>query len=205
MNRSCADALRLIVLATLFVTPSILAGCGFGVSPAVTSRTGRESPTMAPHAVNIDPLPPSAAPTKMPADAAAFGGKHYRFYPEQIAWKEAKAKCEELGGRLAIITGAAQNDFLTKLVLDAGKRESWLGATDEVEEGKWVWVDGTRMDYKNWESTQPNNKGGVEHYLVLWAVQQGVWVDQPNVSTQHQPGYLCEWGDAARTAPAAGR
>ncbi len=118
-----------------------------------------------------------------------------------MTWKEAKAKCEELGGRLAVVTGKQQNDFLTKLVTTTGKAEAWLGATDEVKEGTWVWVDGSAMTYKNWGPGQPNNKGNVEHYLLLWAVQKGVWSDQPDRSNQHNPGFICEWINSTVETP----
>ncbi len=129
-----------------------------------------------------------------PPDATAIGDKKYKFYPDVLTWKEAKTKCEELGGQLAIVTSQEQNDALTKLVKDAGKAEAWIGATDEAQEGAWVWVDGSAMSYKNWNASQPNNKNNNEHYALLWAAQQGKWADQPNRSTQHKPGFLCEWG-----------
>jgi antitoxin component YwqK of YwqJK toxin-antitoxin module len=136
---------------------------------------------------------PAADP---PADATAVGDKKVKFYPEVLSWKEAKAKCEELGGRLAVVTSREQNDKLTQLVKDAGKAEAWLGLTDEAREGVWVWVDGSAASYTNWNAGQPNNKNNSEHYALLWAAQQGKWADQPNRSTQHQPGYLCEWAGA---------
>ena len=33
----------------------------------------------------------------------------------------------------------------------------WIGLKDRVNEGKWVWVDGSALSYKNWGSGQPND------------------------------------------------
>lgn len=127
--------------------------------------------------------------------AVTSGGRVYKFYPEQLSWHDARKKCESLGGRLAVVKDRETNDLLTNLVLEAKKQEAWLGATDEKEEGKWVWVDGSEMEYKNWYDYQPNNKNNEEHYLLLYAAQKGRWCDQPNeAQAQHKPGFLCEWG-----------
>lgn len=127
--------------------------------------------------------------------AVAFGGKRYKFFPDVVSWTEARAQCEHMGGRLAIVTSKEQNETLAKLVQEAGKADAWLGATDEVTEGSWVWIDGSPLTYSNWAPGQPNNKKGVENYLLLMATLKGQWADQPNRSTDHKPGFLCEWNE----------
>jgi hypothetical protein len=142
------------------------------------------------------PSPTKGAPTKgAPAKAVTFDGKRYLVFTDVVTWHAAKERCEQQGGRLAIVTSANQNQFLTKLVLDSGLKEAWLGATDEKKEGSWVWVDGRSMGYKNWGKGQPNNTGGREHYLLLWAASNGQWADQPAMANAsvHRPGYICEW------------
>ena len=146
------------------------------------------------------------APPKNPGDdpkrgAVKFGGKDYKFFPDVMTWSAAKKKCEEYGGRLAVVTSEEHNKFLTKLVTAAGKQEAWLGATDGKKEGTWVWLDNSVMwvegksrTYTNWDRTQPNNKPPGEHCLMLWAKQNGVWVDQPETAlAPHKPGFFCEW------------
>jgi antitoxin component YwqK of YwqJK toxin-antitoxin module len=124
--------------------------------------------------------------------AVAFEDKRYQVFTDVVSWNAAKEKCEKLGGRLAIVTSEEQNQRLTELVTKAGLKEAWLGATDEQSEGTWLWIDGSGLEYTNWNSGQPNNKGDGEHYLLILADHGGVWTDQPNVSTQHKPGYVCE-------------
>lgn len=144
----------------------------------------------------------------VPADARAFNGHTYKFFPEQLSWKAAKARCESLGGHLVIIETAEENAFLAKLIADGSKVDSWIGATDEGSEGQWHWIDGRNMTWTNWHTRQkqPNNKGGVEHFGVMSNRKLAAggsinweWSDQPNDSTQHQPGYVSEW-DAVSNA-----
>lgn len=137
--------------------------------------------------------------TSVPADAAAFQGHAYKYFPEQLPWREAKARCASLGGHLVTLESAAENSFVAKLIERQGGNDCWIGMTDEIEEGRWRWVNGQPvLVWTNWHSNNPNNKGGVEHYGLISKGIAGIdvnwqWVDQPNVSTQHQPGYVCEW------------
>ena len=55
----------------------------------------------------------------------------------------------------------------------------WIGATDEKEEGKWIWSDGEEESfYTNWhrESGEPNGARFQNCALIL-ADWQGSWDD----------------------------
>jgi hypothetical protein len=134
-----------------------------------------------------------------PSDVKTFAGHAYKFYPELVTWKQAKAKCEQLGGHLAIPESLEENQFVAGLMTAAGWQDSWIGITDEAREGEWRGVDGSALAYTNWFVRQPNNKNGDEHYGVLsdrtfTEPANGRWSDQPNTALpQHTPGYVCEW------------
>jgi hypothetical protein len=132
---------------------------------------------------------------RYPTDAIAFLGKHYRVFPQQLSWHAAKSRCEQMGGHLAIVTKDDENRFLTDLVRSQGLDSAWLGATDERTGGRWAWVDGTPMRYSKWTPLghQPNNKQVLGHYLLLWVADDGKWSDQPNSSSVHRPGFVCQW------------
>ncbi|MFO0878116.1 MAG: family 16 glycoside hydrolase [Gemmataceae bacterium] len=129
----------------------------------------------------------------IPAEAVRFAGKAYKVFTPQLSWREASTKCEELGGNLVIIRSKEENALVTRLVDEAGLVEAWIGATDVMEEGKWIWIDGKPLVYSNWFKGQPNNKDGEEHYALLMVNRGGEWSDQPNESKQHRPGYVCQW------------
>jgi hypothetical protein len=131
------------------------------------------------------------------AGSERFKTHSYKVFVEKLPWHQAKARCEEMGGYLAVISDAQEEAFIRKLIAKAGlplqpKDGVWLGATDQGQEGRWVWVDGTPMKYSNWFPNQPNNKQNAEHYLMLW-LQSGQWSDQPAVSQQHDIYFVCEW------------
>jgi hypothetical protein len=112
-----------------------------------------------------------------------------------LTWHEARLKCQELGGKLAVVKSVEENWFMTSLIKNQGVAATWLGATDERVEGRWVWVDGESMRYTNWSPVggQPNNKKGLEHYLIMMVAHDGKWSDQPNNSVETSPGFICQW------------
>ncbi|MGX9105269.1 lectin-like protein, partial [Escherichia coli] len=80
----------------------------------------------------------------------------------------------------------------------------WLGATDELQEGEWKWVNHNPLSFTKWAEQQPNNKGNEEHYMILWLKGRG-WCDQPLVSPLHKPNYVCEWDSIPDSAALAGQ
>ena len=148
---------------------------------------------------------PQQTAVAIPPDAKIYGAHAYKFYPEQLTWKEAKAKCEALGGHLIVIDTLDENAFAGKLVADADRVDSWIGITDEAKEGDWLTVNGDPLPFTNWfeRQKQPNNKPPGEHYGLMSNKQTPMgpigweWSDQPNESEPaHKPGYICEWDSA---------
>ena len=157
---------------------------------------------------------------QLPEDAVEWNGHHYKAYskkpsrhvqrlsgsrsgvkrmrglPNKRAWHDAKIKCEEMGGHLVVITSAAENTFLVSLVASRGRW--WLGATDEKEDTKWVWVDGTPMSYSHW--FRANRKkgwnarprtGNTYNYLQMAFGRSGTWDSVAQIASE--TGYICEW------------
>ncbi|MEM9823788.1 MAG: lectin-like protein, partial [Bacteroidota bacterium] len=100
--------------------------------------------------------------------------KYYCTETNNFTWHQAKAWAESKGGHLVIIDDQAENDFVQSVILaDFG----WIGLTDELNEGTYVWVDGQQRPYFNWNSGEPNNSGGNEDYIRLLA-HNGKWTDR---------------------------
>jgi hypothetical protein len=129
-------------------------------------------------------------PKERPADAVEFGGHWYKVFDVDVCWHTAKAACEQMGGYLVCIETEAEQKFIAKLADDRYLR---LGATDEVEEDKWVWVNGSPWKYTAWMSGQPNNYGDEEHYLATY--DDGKWVDVADEGSGFwmPTGFICEW------------
>jgi len=126
-----------------------------------------------------------------PQDVTQFGEHYYKVFLENISWHEAKRKCESMGGYLAIVTGKEEDEFLASL----SRSHVWIGASDEKEEGNWTWIDGSPVEYANWDSREPNNArdprtGEQENHLMI--SKYGKWNDlTDNSSIIH--GFVCEW------------
>ena len=113
-----------------------------------------------------------------------FDGHTFRYIDTVNTWSKAKAICEAIGGHLATSTSAGKNTFLATLAATP----SWLGGTDEAEEGHWQWITGEEWNYTNWTSGEPNNTSGNEPYLELFST--GLWND---LAGTNKLAYVCEW------------
>ncbi len=119
-----------------------------------------------------------------PKDLVKFEEHEYAVIREPLSWHIAKRVCEEMGGHLATINSTREQEFLVKTCL-AAKTECWLGATDEHEEGKWLWVDGSIADSTKFEV---DNYNGSEHSI--YCALDGVFRD---MYSGKRYAYVCEW------------
>ncbi|XP_034760469.1 C-type lectin domain family 4 member E-like [Acipenser ruthenus] len=72
-------------------------------------------------------------------------------------WNSSRASCVSMGADLVIIESEAEQKFL----LEKTKRDPyWIGLTDAVTEGVWLWVDGTPLnDKEKFWATRTHDNG----------------------------------------------
>ena len=111
-----------------------------------------------------------------PTAEITYGNKVYRFYTAGIPYALAERYCEELGGNLVKIESEEKNNVIAQKVKELNKT-FYIGASDEKEEGKFVWCDGSAVTYTNWSQNEPNNSAdcGGENYVQMYA--NGKWND----------------------------
>ena len=111
-----------------------------------------------------------------PAAEITYGNKVYRFYTAGIPYALAERYCKELGGNLVKIESEEKNNVIAQKVKELNKT-FYIGASDEKEEGKFVWRDGSAVTYTNWSQDEPNNAAecGGENYVQMYA--NGKWND----------------------------
>lgn len=104
----------------------------------------------------------------------------YQRYDTTRTFNQAKSFCKSLGGYLATVTSSQENTFVYNNVCRNSPQWCWLGGTDVQTEGIWSWLSGEKFSYSTWDSGEPNNCNGIEHYLMYFTPpdgRAGLWND----------------------------
>jgi hypothetical protein len=119
-----------------------------------------------------------AGPIKNPAN----GHDYYLLSPN--SWTMSEAEAESLGGTLAIIKNGAEQEWIfSKFGAYGGNNHNlWIGLHRIKPGGPFAWVNGTKLDYTNWFSGEPNNVGGIEDSVHMRDVAPGAWNDLADAS-----------------------
>jgi hypothetical protein len=84
-------------------------------------------------------------------------GHDYLFCnPIPLSWRDASLYCRAVGGHLASIDDAYEQDFIFQHVPDG--QSDWIGATDRLYEGQWIWdLSASSLGFSFWADSEPNN------------------------------------------------
>ena len=102
----------------------------------------------------------------------------YRYIPEKMTWNEHKKLAAIMGGDLACITNATENEQVRRI---AGGEIVWVGGIrKDCGNGPgsdfWKWSNGKEWFYTNWRAGEPNNyTKHDENRVMLW--ENGEWND----------------------------
>jgi formylglycine-generating enzyme required for sulfatase activity/tRNA A-37 threonylcarbamoyl transferase component Bud32 len=133
----------------------------------------------------------SNAGSLSPPDTTAFADHHYKFFPQPLGWTDAKKRCEQMGGRLAIVDTPAVQAFLQNL--KGENMTAWVGGSFQTESGDWEWLDGKSID--GGRISQPAPAGS--DYLFL--SHSGNLAPRPEsgvvegVRLRMVQGFICQW------------
>ena len=125
-----------------------------------------------------------------------IGVDDYILCPDEATWHGAVLACTKLGGALVTLTTEAESTALQGLIAAVTDQAMMVSASDGVEEGRWVWLDGSELDYAPWAPGEPNNYGGPENCAMLNYEAANGWHDYP---CDIPLGFVCA------QAPASGR
>ena len=103
----------------------------------------------------------------------------YKFIPEEMTWNEHDHRAMSMGGQLASIANAEENEQVTtisegKVVWIGGMRK---GRGNGPGADHWYWSDGRPWGYTNWHPGEPNNTSGRENRVHLGLQAPGTWND----------------------------
>ncbi|XP_056109125.1 ladderlectin-like [Rhinichthys klamathensis goyatoka] len=121
---------------------------------------------------------------RCPATWIKFRLRCYKFFSHPARWITAQRNCQSLGANLASVHKKRENDFLLRL----SPSSTWIGANDAVQDGHWMWSDGTVFLYSHWCAGEPNNANGVENCLEMNFSSKRCWND---IGCFHSRPYIC--------------
>lgn len=131
------------------------------------------------------------------AEAAVIQGPvihegHTYYLLENATWTASEAEAIALGGHLVTTSDAAENAWVVDTFITVPSRNInlWLGFTDQVTEGIFVWTSGEPVTFTNWGAGEPNNflvndPVNGEDYGMLRPT--GLWNDTDNQGRDQAP------------------
>ncbi|KAL1780902.1 Mannose-binding A [Sigmodon hispidus] len=99
------------------------------------------------------------------------GKKLFATNHEIMDFYRVKVLCVGLGGTVATPRNAEEN----KAIQEVAKGIAFIGITDEVIEGQFMYVTGGRLAYSNWKPNEPNDFGPGEDCVIM--TESGIWND----------------------------
>uniref|UniRef100_A0A3Q2VYI9 C-type lectin domain-containing protein n=1 Tax=Haplochromis burtoni TaxID=8153 RepID=A0A3Q2VYI9_HAPBU len=104
----------------------------------------------------------------------AFSDSLYQVSLEKKSWEESRQDCLQKGAHLMIINRREEQNFVNQF-----KKSLWIGLTDSETDGRWKWVDGTRMTTSYWNSGEPNGGRSENCGEVRFYDSENSWNDAP--------------------------
>lgn len=184
------------------------AGCGARIGEA---EGGAADAASEPDARPVADAAPTAdaeivAPPCVEGDQRTTGddGTCYMLFYDAVDRDSAQAQCQGLGGDLAVIESAGEQAVVAELAAlhPVDLPDSWLGGSDQQQEGTWVWPGGAvfyqggaAVLFENFRAEEPNDNdadcalGPGEDCLIIEGDVGGTWDDR--CCARLSP-YICE-------------
>lgn len=114
---------------------------------------------------------------------------HFYYLLDADTWTNSEDQAIALGGHLVTINDQAEQDLVFETF--SGGRNLWIGFTDTLEEGNFVWISGEAVTYTNWETNEPNNLQDEDY----------AHINGQNADWNGQWNDLHDWGREGWTVP----
>ena len=126
-------------------------------------------------------LPGSVAATVIGGPVTNPANGHRYYLLGQNNWPNSESEAVGLGGHLATIDDAAENQLVysTFGAPSGTDRALWIGLNDAAAEGSLVWADGSPLGYTNWYAGGNGNNESFDYAFMLPSqgvpTQGGTW------------------------------
>nr|XP_057939161.1 alpha-N-acetylgalactosamine-specific lectin-like isoform X2 [Doryrhamphus excisus]XP_057939163.1 alpha-N-acetylgalactosamine-specific lectin-like isoform X2 [Doryrhamphus excisus] len=84
-----------------------------------------------------------------PRHYTRINNRCFRFIHEERTFEDAELVCNSLGGNLASVTSAVENEIILELTKGL---TTWIGFNDIEVDETFVWTDGTTPSFTNFEN-----------------------------------------------------
>ncbi|XP_062600361.1 perlucin-like protein [Saccostrea cucullata] len=104
---------------------------------------------------------------------------------------EAGSFCERRGSKLVEIETVDENNFLRSHIVGTNPQEGyWIGLSDIVFEGEWVWTSTQNTaSFKDWSPNQPDNYQSHQDCAMFFTPDNFHWNDH---FCTVKAGFICE-------------
>ncbi len=118
------------------------------------------------------------------------------FDDERLGWAEAEIACQAIGPdvHIASVINTDRQRVALQLAYDSfTSADFWIGLSDPTQydeytiERDFQWSGGEPLEYTNWGTGVPDNKGGGRQAVYV-TVQSGMWNDDPIITSRP---YIC--------------
>lgn len=109
----------------------------------------------------------------------------YKVFKTRVTQVEATDNCQAHGAYLASIGNEGEHTFVHGLI----ESRTYIGLSDENEEGVFTWQDGFPFQYSKWCPTEPPQPNGREKQNCVVMSTASCWRDTNCESIKH---YVCE-------------
>ncbi|XP_049608623.1 galactose-specific lectin nattectin-like [Syngnathus scovelli] len=120
----------------------------------------------------------SSAPVKAfycPNDWTLLKSSCYIYQAESRTFSDAESVCIILGGNLVSIHDGLENAFVLELIraADGEVDEAWIGYSDAIMEGDFIWTDGSDNSFQNFGAGEPDSDD-----CISMDTNDGEWQDE---------------------------
>ncbi|XP_042291255.1 lactose-binding lectin l-2-like [Thunnus maccoyii] len=94
----------------------------------------------------------------------SFNDRCYKYVSTRMTWADAELHCVSESANLVSIHSLEEQKFVKSLIknFDHAEGFTWIGLSDTQKEGRWMWSDGSAVNFVFWNSGEPSNGGGNE-------------------------------------------
>ncbi|KAK1891602.1 Lactose-binding lectin l-2 [Dissostichus eleginoides] len=91
----------------------------------------------------------------------SFNNRCYKHIAADMNWADAELHCVSQGANLVSIHSQREENFVKSLIKNHNPTQgyTWIGLSDTQMEGRWMWSDGSAVNFVSWSSGEPNNEG----------------------------------------------